>query len=426
MGSAFGVIAGVLVAAVIAAVYSLRNLMLICAPNEVLVFSGRRRPVGDKSFGYRIVKGGRGFVIPLLERVDRMDLTNMVIDVTATNAYSKGGVPLAVQGVANVKVAGHEPVLNTALERFLGKSRAEIIQIARATLEGSLRGVLATMTPEEVNEDKLLFAERLVHEVEHDLHALGLMVDTLKIQNVQDDVGYLSSLGRRRNAEVVRNARIAEAKAKADAVVRAAENRERETKAKIDAETAVLRADAARRLADVRTRRDAVVAEERAGVNAAVARARAEVEVQKARIEQVRRKLEADVVAPAKAACEAAEAAAAAAAAPIIEDGRARAEVLRTLAQAWREAGPHARDVFLLQKLPAVIATLTGIIADTPIEKITMIDGRAPALGAGDLPLRAVSTLEQVKQVLGVDVLQKLGASTEPPRPPVARRPPAG
>ncbi|KXK18761.1 MAG: hypothetical protein UZ18_ATM001000759 [Armatimonadetes bacterium OLB18] len=66
-----------------------------------------------------------------------MDLTNMVIDVTAVNAYSKGGIPLSVQGVANVKVAGHEPLLNNAIERFLGKSRQEIIAIAKSTLEGS-------------------------------------------------------------------------------------------------------------------------------------------------------------------------------------------------------------------------------------------------------------------------------------------------
>jgi flotillin len=417
MSTAFGIILGVLALAVWAAVYSLRHLIYICAPNEVLVFSGKQRQLGRATVGYRIVKGGRGVRVPLLERVDRMDLTNMVIDVTATNAYSKGGVPLTVQGVANVKVAGHEPVLNQAIERFLGRSRQEIVLIVRATLEGSLRGVLSTMTPEEVNEDKILFGERLVHEVEHDLNSLGILVDTLKIQNVQDDVGYLNSIGRKKSAEVARKARIAEANAKAESVVRAAENRQRETKARIEAELSVLRADAARRLADAQTRRDAVVAEERATVAAAVAQARAEIAVQNARIEQVRRKLEADVIEPARAQLEAAESAATAAAAPIVEDGRARAEVLRTLAKAWREAGPNARDVFLLQKLPGVIAALTNTIADTRIEKVTMIDGRAPTVGGGDLPMRALATLEQIKQTLGVDVLQKLRGD-EPPRQP--------
>ncbi|MER3462489.1 MAG: flotillin family protein, partial [Armatimonadota bacterium] len=97
------------------------------------------------------------------------------------------------------------------MERFLGKSRVEIMQIAKATLEGSLRGVLATLTPEEVNEDRILFAEKLVQEVEHDMTALGLVVDTLKIQQVTDDVKYLDSIGRIKSAEIVREARIAEA-----------------------------------------------------------------------------------------------------------------------------------------------------------------------------------------------------------------------
>ena len=255
------IVVGVLIAAGIALFITIIRLVQVCQPNEVLIFSGSRRRIGNKSVGYRIVKGDRGIRKPMIERVDRMDLTNMIIDVSAVNAYSKGGVPLTVQGVANVKVAGHEPVLNNAIERFLGKSREEIISIAKATLEGSLRGVLSTLTPEQVNDDKLLFAERLVHEVEHDMTSLGLVVDTLKIQNVQDDVKYLDSIGRKQTAEVVRVAKIAEAKATAEAAIRAAENRQREVTAQINAQVSVVKADAQKRLTDALTKRDAVVAE---------------------------------------------------------------------------------------------------------------------------------------------------------------------
>src|SRR5438132_411438 len=87
-----------------------KGLIYICAPNEVLIFSGSRSTSGNRSYGYRLIKGGRGTRWPLLERVDKMDLTNMVIDIQAVNAYSKGGIPLTVQGVANVKIAGHEPL----------------------------------------------------------------------------------------------------------------------------------------------------------------------------------------------------------------------------------------------------------------------------------------------------------------------------
>ena len=407
------IVAGVLIAAGIALFVTITRLVQICQPNEVLIFSGGRRRVADKSLGYRIVKGDRGVRKPLVERVDRMDLTNMIIDVSAVGAYSKGGVPLTVQGVANVKIAGHEPVLNNAIERFLGKSREEIMSIAKATLEGSLRGVLATLTPEQVNDDKLLFAEKLVHEVEHDMTALGLVVDTLKIQNVQDDVKYLDSIGRRQTAEVLRVAKIAEAKATADAAIRSAENRQREVTAQISAQIDVVKADAQKRLTDALTKRSAVVAEEQATVAAALAQAQAELAVQRARVEQVRRQLEADVVAPAKAACQEAEASAKADAAPIVQDGKARAEVLAQLAASWEKAGENARDIFLLQKLDKVISAITDVIGDTPIEKVALISG-----GDGsNLPLKTAATLEGVQQVLGIDIKEKLeawgGAKTE-------------
>ncbi|MBI2373441.1 MAG: flotillin family protein [Deltaproteobacteria bacterium] len=399
-------------------VMGLVRLINICAPNEVLIFSGKRYRIADRMVGYRLIKGGRGIRVPLLERVDRLDLTNMVIDVTAKAAYTKAGVALTVQGSANVKIAGHEPLLNNAIERFLGKPRAEVMQVAKATLEGTLRGVIATMTPEQVSGDRIIFAEKLVQQVEHDMTSLGLVVDTLKIQNVHDEVGYLEAIGRKRNAEVVRTARIAEASAKADAVVRSADNKEREAKVKFAAETTTRRAEASKRLMDATTRRDALVAEERAKVAAMVAQAKAELDVQKARIEQVRARLEAEVIQPAKANCLAAEAAAKATAAPIIEDGRARAEVLRTLAESWIKAGPNARELFLLQKLDGVIGIVTDLVGSTPVEQVTMIDSRAPSLGDGSLPMKTLATLEQVKQLFGVDVLDKLRAAAAAPVPP--------
>ncbi|MBU0551196.1 flotillin family protein [Myxococcota bacterium] len=389
---------------------SLRKLIYICAPNEVLIFSGESRRLGDRTIGYRLIKGGRGIRIPLLERVDRIDLTNMIIELGATGAYSKGGVPLNVHAVANVKIAGREPVLNQAIERFLGRDRGEMIRVAKATLEGALRGVLATMTPEEVNEDKIKFAERLVEQAEADMNNLGMVVDTLNVQNVQDDVRYLDSIGRRKNAEIIRKSRVAEARAQADALVRQAENRLMETTAQITARMSIIKADAAQRLAEIESRQGALVAEEQAKVGQAVVQALAEMEVQKARVEQVRQRLEADVVLPAKAACEAAEEQARADASPIIEDGRARAEVLATMAQAWRDAGPAARDIFLLQKFDRILPMITGVIADSHVEKLTMIDAGAPGVAGGSTPLKIKGAIEQFRELFGVDLIERLEA----------------
>src|SRR5690606_31417404 len=88
-------------AAVVALIMLVKNILYVCQPNEVLVFSGRTRVFDGRPLGYRIVKGGRTLRVPLLETVDRMDLTNMIIEITVRGAYSKGGIPLTVQGVAN-------------------------------------------------------------------------------------------------------------------------------------------------------------------------------------------------------------------------------------------------------------------------------------------------------------------------------------
>ncbi|MBA4292043.1 flotillin family protein [bacterium] len=388
---------------------SIKALIYICQPNEVLIFSGKNRNLNGRVLPYRIIKGGRGYRTPFLERVDQIDLTNMIIDLEARNAYTKGGIPISITGIANVKIAGHEPMLNNAIERFLGKGRAEIIAIAKSTLEGSLRGVLATLTPEELNEDRNLFAEKLVAEVEQDMTSLGLVVDTLKIQNITDDVKYLDSIGRTRNAELLSSARIAEAIAHADADVRSAENYERETMAKITAEIAMAEAEAAKLLADAQSRRAAVVAEEQAQVAQMVAKAKAELMVQTARIEQVRRQLEADVIAPAKAEYEAMEQQARANVAPIVEDGKARADALRQLSKSWTEAGDKAREIFILQKIEPVIQQLTDTISDTRIERVTVIDSPNSGSGAGMDPRKLIALNEQVKELFGIDLVDKLG-----------------
>jgi flotillin len=278
-----------------------KKLVYIAGPNEVLVFSGRKSRIGNRVVGYRTIKGGRGFRIPLIEIVDRVDLTNMVIDVAVTNAYSRGGIPLKVHGVANVKVAGHEPLLGNAVERFLGRDRRGIIKVAKDTLEGNLRGVLSQLTPEQVNDDKISFAEKLLEEAEHDLSRLGLVLDTLKIQNVADDVGYLDSIGRQQTAEVVKAARINEAQARAQSTKQEAHNNQVAQIRDLQAEMTILQANIQRQVTDAQSAGKAMIAEEIGEVKALIEEAKENVKVQTARVQQVERRLLADVVAPAEA-----------------------------------------------------------------------------------------------------------------------------
>ena len=172
------------IAGVWAFVVLLRQLYYICQPSEVLIFAGlpNRTGTGDK-VGYRMVRGGSALRIPVVEEVMRLDLSNKIIDLRVDNAYSKGGIPLKVSGVANIKISGEEPGIHNAIERLIGKTQDEIRHIAKETLEGNLRGVMSSLTPEQLNEDKITFARTLLEEAEDDLQKLGLVLDTLQIQN---------------------------------------------------------------------------------------------------------------------------------------------------------------------------------------------------------------------------------------------------
>lgn len=410
---AIPVIGVILFIAIICIFMVVKNVIYICQPNELLIFSGGKSTSEKKRIGYRIIQGGRGIRVPLLEFVDKMDLTNMVIDLHVTNAYSKGGIPLTVQGVVNLKIAAHEPLVHRAIERFLLKGRAEIARVAKETLEGNLRGVLATMSPEQVNEDKVTFAKELVEEADSDMNGLGLQLDTLKIQNISDEVGYLNSLGRKQSAFVIRDSRIAEVRRQAESLIKNAEN-DQETKfSQIDAQMGIAQAEANRRVIEAQTRGEAMVAEEQSAIVSAIARAKADLQVQTARIEQTKRKLQADMIAPAKAQREEMIKRAKGDAAKIIEDGRATVEVLQEMTRTWKEAGENAKDIFLMKKLDQLIHTLMNTIKDVRIDKFTMIDKRLTAgSDGGSLPIQAISANEQLKAATGIDIGKALGQFT--------------
>jgi len=392
--------------------FVIKRLLYICQPNEVLVFSGGQRATGSRTVGYRIIKGGRALRIPLLEAVDRMDLTNMPIEVSVRGAYSKGGIPLNVHGIANVKIAGEQPVLDNAVERLLGVDRGRIMSVAKETLEGNLRGVLAMLTPEEVNEDKIKFAQSLLSEAEDDLRGLGIELDTLKIQDVSDEVGYLDSIGRRQSAEVQKRALIAEARSRSESAIQSARNRQETELSQLEAQLGTLQADNARRVADAQTRGTAIIAEARGLVTAQIARAEGEVELQRARVEQVRRKLQADVLEPARARRSAMEAEAKGTASKIVEQGRATAAAMDEIANSWRAVGGSARQVFLMQKVDELMRIVMGTMSELRVEKLALLGGLGSAGvangdgGASDLTGRIIASNEQLKAVSGVDLLR--------------------
>ena len=345
----------------------------------------------------RTVRGGSALRIPVLEEVMRLDLSNMIIELRVENAYSKGGIPLNVAGVANIKISGDEPGIHNAIERLIGKSQDEIRHIAKETLEGNLRGVMASLTPEQLNEDKITFARTLLEEAEDDLQKLGLVLDTLQIQNISDDVRYLDSIGRKQLVELKRDSRIAEAEATSQSAVKQAENARITSLRRLDKELAVATANAQKRIKDALTRRDALVAEVEAQVGAELARAEAELPVQEERIKQVMQQLEADVIAPAESECETMMADAKGAAASIVEQGRSQAEGLQELVTSLKRSGSDAKRLFLLQKLEPLLTMLSDTVQPIEVEEVSLIGERD-----GQMNLSIATLLRQLQDSTGL------------------------
>jgi flotillin len=399
-----------------------RSLLHICRPSEILIFSGRRHQTPDgRSVGFRVVHGGRGFRVPMVENVVAMDVSNISVPMQVTGAYSEGGIPLTLSAVANVKVSTDQRFVANAIERFLGVQRTEIARVAKETLEGHLRGVLATMTPEEVNEDRLKFARQLSESAGPDLEKLGLHLDTLKIQHVADDRQYLESLGRTRIAEILRSAEVAESDA-----VRAAE--EAEASARARGEVAATNARKVIQQKQNEARQAAAVlegkaraAEERAEAAGKQARAEAELALQQVRgaLEQLR--LEAEVTIPAQVEQQVRELHAAGEAATIAANGEAMAQSLAEVAAAWRESGGRAMDMFVLQNIDAIFAEVAKAARKLRVGEVNLVDGgdgRTIAAYARSYPATVGALLDEIAQTLGVDIARAVGGTPSAAAPP--------
>ena len=309
------------------------------------------------------------------------------------------------------------------MERLLGKRIEDIEALAKETLSANLRGVLATMTPEEVNEDRMKFASQLLEEADQDLQKLGLQLDTLKIQNVTDDVGYLAAVGRAKTSQILKSAQIAEAQNEAETKQRQAESMRVAEVAKAEADIAVADARNQLRLKQATFNQQGDTAERVAKVEAQ----RAEVEAQQAlelqRVELQKRRLMADVVAPAEAERQAAELRARAEAAPILENGKAQTEVLRMLLAQITSGGEQGFAVFMAEKLPTLLGTAVEAVKGIDIDRLVVMDsgnGEGVANAANQRVQAAYRTMEGLASAFGVDiqeVVKNAARRIEPAQP---------
>src|SRR5512145_2471652 len=216
-------------------------------PNQVLVISGRKHNYVDpdgtvQSRGFRVVKGGGTFVMPVVEKVDILSLELLTIDVQIPEVYTSKGVPVKVDGVAQIKVKGDDISIATAAEQFLSKGTEEIKSIAMQTLEGHLRAILGTMTVEEIYQNRDAFASKVQEVAAGDMANMGLGIVSFTIRDIRDSQGYLDALGKPRIAQVKRDAVIAQAEADRDAMIKSAQATQAGQEAKFAADTKIAEA----------------------------------------------------------------------------------------------------------------------------------------------------------------------------------------
>jgi len=227
---------GIALAFVLGIMSFVRNYLRV-APNEAAIIYGRKRKVSytvmeddgaggknpvskTKDVGFRIVKGGAALKWPLFEKVTYLPLNVMTLAINVKEVYSKDGVPVTIDAIANVKIKGDEISIEAAAERFLRdrpqELESEMRRTIEETLQGHLRAIIGKMTPEELYSDRDKFSQLVQQAAGTELEAMGIAIDNLPIKEVADSHGYLDALGRGQIADVLKVAEIAEAEAKRD------------------------------------------------------------------------------------------------------------------------------------------------------------------------------------------------------------------
>ena len=401
--------------AVLGLIGFIKSNMVICQPNEIVILSGRQRSQPDGSrLGYRVLRGGRGFKWPFIESVARLPLNTQPVEIHLPKALCDGMIPVSIEGRANVKLAGRpEDGMDSAVERFLGKGIDAVTRTAQQVIDGALRGVVATVSPEQANAKRLELADQVAERARVDLSPLGIVLDFVQIQSISDDQGYLEAIGRKRNAVVRRDAQIAEAEADAESRRVTAEQRRIGREAEIGSELAIVQEENALAVRTADLQADANRATQRAELAGEIARTEEKLVLEAKRVELSSKRQEAETVIPARAQREAALLKAQGAASRIIEDGKATAEAVELMRKQWENG--ETQELFMIRMFPELLDKVTRVVADNlRIEKLTILDG-----GDGDglpthvknLTKSAVVMLEQMKNATGVD-LAKLASKT--------------
>ncbi len=446
-------------------------------PNQVLVISGiKRRIETGETVGYRVVRGGGVFVWPVLEKVDFLSLELMTIDVKTPEVYTIKGVPVLVDGVAQIKVRGDDVSVRTAAEQFLSKDTLEIQRVALQTLEGHLRAILGTMTVEEIYQNRDAFAARVQEVAAGDMANMGLQIVSFTIRDIRDNQGYLDALGKPRTAQVKRDAIIAQAEADRDSTIKSAQANQAGQTAKFEADTEVAQSnrDYQMRLAEYQASVNLKKAEadlaydlqrfktgqsvKKEEVQVEVVEKQSRIQVQEQEIQRKQKELEATVQKPAEAErrrvetlaeaqkfkleteaagdasatkargfaeadvvkakgvaeAESKKAQGLAEAEVIRAQGLAEAEAMAKKAESWRQYGEAAITQMFIEMLPNLAGRIAEPLSKT--EKIVIVSTGGDSGGASKVTKDVTNIMAQLPPALeavsGIDLKAMVGKIT--------------
>ncbi len=384
-------------------------------PNKVAIFTSKS--------GTKVVRGGAKFRMPGFERVDIMPLEPLEVEISLNGTQSSDGVPVNVKATGMARVGSSDEAMQTAVGRFLESSMEKLGKRVNDILAGSLRGIVATMTVEELRSSRDLLSRKVLEEAGGDLAKIGMEVDILKIADISDNNGYLEALGQRRIAEVKRDATVGTAEAERDATIKSAQAKQAGAVAQAEAETAIAvanqerdvklarlraqteaenaEADQAGPLAQARAKKDVGIANEQAEA----ARVEARVAVQNRRAEEETARLQADVIAPAEAERQAAIARAEGDRRAAILGAEASAEAARQAGEAQATARKAAASAYEAEQL----AEANGLRAKLEAEA----DGKKQMAEALNAYSSNAANLQNLPEILKAFV-QATEASAKP------------
>ncbi|KTG37822.1 hypothetical protein cypCar_00032122 [Cyprinus carpio] len=414
-----------------------------CGPNEAMVVSGcgRSPPL--------MIAGGRVFVIPCFQQIQRISLNTLTLNVKSDKVYTRHGVPISVTGIAQVKIQGqNKEMLAAACQMFMGMSEVEIAQIALETLEGHQRAIIAHLTVEEIYQDRKKFSDQVFKVASSDLVNMGIGVVSYTLKDVHDDQNYLSSLGKARTAQVQRDARIGEAQFKRDAVIREAHAMQEKISAqyKNEIEMAKAQRDFELKKAAYDMEVNTKKAESEMAYQLQVAKTKQCIEEEKMQVQVVERtqqitlqeqeitrrekELEAKVQKPAdaeryriekiaeaqklqlimeaEAEAEAIRMRGEAEAFALEAKGRAEAEQMAKKAEAFKQYKEGAMVDMLLEKLPLMAEEISKPLCAA--QKVTMVSSGGSEVGAAKLTGEVLEIMTRlpsaVEKLTGVNISQ--------------------